>query len=462
MLQRLVLSLFVFLTFAIQVAVAQPPGLRRWGGNTATNQAQGFRQGDPLVLTWSIAPNQTTLTNGDGSDLITFLEGIYPGGIDQYQPILQSAIGRWAEVSGLTIQFEPNDDGVNFSNRNFASGVLGVRGDIRFGGRDIDGNNGILAFAVFPTAGDVTVDTNDNFYFNTFSNSLRLRNVIAHEFGHALGFFSGGHVVSDDTRQLLEPFVSTAFDGPQYHDILSAQRGYGDIFETGAGNDTVGNATQLGLLLDGDMVVLGESANRRRTSILFDAQPTGIEIRPEEVDFISIDDQSDTDVFSFSVDAEGTVDIILDTLGETYSAGTQDRNNEILFDTSERSDLTLELLGANGQTVLAISNSAGLGEDEVLFDVPVESGTYFVRITGVDNPDTLTLDTQFYGLGVSFAENATLLGDINLDGAVDFMDVSLFVSLLSVGDFQEEADINEDNAVDFLDIGPFVGILSGS
>ena len=463
MLQRLVLSLFVFLTFATQVAIAQPPGIRRWGGNTATNQAQGFRQGDPLVLTWSIAPNQTTLTNGDGSDLISFLDGIYNGGIDEYQPILQSAIGRWAEVSGLTIEFEPNDDGVTFSNRNSAAGRLGVRGDIRFGGRAIDGDFGVLAFAVFPTAGDVTIDTDDSFYSNVRTNSLGLRNVIAHEFGHALGFFTGGHVVSRDTDQLLEPNLTRAFDGPQYHDILSAQRGYGDNLETGLGNDTVGNATQLGSLVDGELLVIGESAHRTGTSALFDAQPTGIEIRPDEVDFISIDDQTDTDVFSFSVPENGTVNILLDTLGETYSAGTQNQNNEIRFDTSRRVNLNLQLLGTDGQTVLGISNSGALGSDEVLFGIPVDAGgTYFVRVSGVNNSDALTLDTQFYGLGLTFEAGALLLGDVNLDGAVNFLDITLFISILSTGDFQEEADINQDGVVDFSDIGPLVVILAGS
>ena len=179
-------------------------------------------------------------------------------------------------VSGLTLQYEPNDDGAGFTSRSSGAGRLGVRGDIRFGGRFIDGDNGTLAFAVFPTAGDVTIDTGDRFYFNTFNNSLGLRNVIAHEFGHSLGFFNGGHVVSENTRQLLEPFVSTRFDGPQYHDILAVQRAYGDIYETGAGNDTANNATDLGLLLNGDSVVLGGAANRTRTSALFPAKRTGI------------------------------------------------------------------------------------------------------------------------------------------------------------------------------------------
>ena len=55
-----------------------------------------------------------------------------------------------------------------------------------------------------------------------------------------------------------------------------------------------------------------------------------------------------------------------------------------------------------------------------------------------------------------------LLGDVNLDGVVDFLDIVPFVSLLSAGDFQAEADIDQNGEVNFLDISPFVELLSGS
>jgi hypothetical protein len=62
--------------------------------------------------------------------------------------------------------------------------------------------------------------------------------------------------------------------------------------------------------------------------------------------------------------------------------------------------------------------------------------------------------------GVS--STVVLLGDINLDGTVNFLDISPFISVLSGTAFQAEADCNESGAVDFLDITPFIGILSGS
>ena len=58
-------------------------------------------------------------------------------------------------------------------------------------------------------------------------------------------------------------------------------------------------------------------------------------------------------------------------------------------------------------------------------------------------------------------DNTVLLGDVNQDGVVNLLDVSLFVDLLSSGRFQAEADINMDGAVDLLDVALFVDLLSG-
>ena len=53
-----------------------------------------------------------------------------------------------------------------------------------------------------------------------------------------------------------------------------------------------------------------------------------------------------------------------------------------------------------------------------------------------------------------------LLGDVNLDGDVNLLDVAPFVELVSTGTFQAEADTNQDGAVNLLDVGPFVSLLA--
>ncbi|MEM9409591.1 MAG: dockerin type I domain-containing protein [Planctomycetota bacterium] len=53
----------------------------------------------------------------------------------------------------------------------------------------------------------------------------------------------------------------------------------------------------------------------------------------------------------------------------------------------------------------------------------------------------------------------TLYGDMNMDCAVNLLDVQPFVNLLSSGGYQAEADINQDGSVDLLDVDPFVDVV---
>ena len=62
---------------------------------------------------------------------------------------------------------------------------------------------------------------------------------------------------------------------------------------------------------------------------------------------------------------------------------------------------------------------------------------------------------------VATASEPILLGDVNLDGEVNFLDISPFIVVLSTGVFQAEADVDQSGNVDFLDISPFIAVLSG-
>ncbi len=57
---------------------------------------------------------------------------------------------------------------------------------------------------------------------------------------------------------------------------------------------------------------------------------------------------------------------------------------------------------------------------------------------------------------------SVLKGDVNLDGAVTFLDIFPFIGVLSNNAFQAEADCDCDGDVDFLDIQPFIDILAGN
>jgi len=58
--------------------------------------------------------------------------------------------------------------------------------------------------------------------------------------------------------------------------------------------------------------------------------------------------------------------------------------------------------------------------------------------------------------------NNLILGDVNLDGVVDFSDIPAFIGVLIAGTYLEEGDTNQDGLVTFADIGPFIQILTAS
>ena len=388
-------------------AVAQVPTYNKWTGGTALPKPQGnSNQGSPLTLTWGFMAPGTPINDSGSSgfangnnDLQTRLNTIY-GSQSVWQPHFQSVFDRWSSISGLTYQFEANDDGAAITggtSSGFPTGVLGTRADIRIGGKPLDGNSGTLAYNYFPSIGEMVIDTNDSFFANTANGSIGLRNVVAHEHGHGIGM---PHVTSSTHSFLMEPFVNTSFDGPQYHDILAAQYMYGDAREKsngGLGNDTAARANPLGTFAVGGSTSIGNSA---RT----------ITVAPTATDFVSIDSQTDTDFYKFTLSEPATATVLLEALGFTYNAGTQG-GTEGAFDSKSRSDLKLAVLAADGTTVLGSADATGLGGNETV-TVFVGAGDYYLRVTGADNPDGILLDAQFYGLTLTLTpvpEPATVL-----------------------------------------------------
>lgn len=356
----------------------------RWV-TTAINGSAQNSQGDPVTLTWSIAPDDTFINSGgvegevsSDSNLRSWLVGIYGGsatGPAADQPwfsIFQVAFDNLSSETGLTFLYEPNDDGATLSTT--ARGILGTRGDIRIAGHTLDGNNSVLAYNYFPDYGDMVIDTADGYYNNTSNSSIRLRNVLEHEFGHGLGL---DHVCPINGTKLMEPNINLSFTGAQFDTIYSLQRNYGDPFEklnSALNNDSFANATPLPLQADNSW----------------------------NSDYLGIDDNTDTDYLSFPVTAGSTISATITPSDNSYLEGAQltsgDCESGTTFDSSAQQDLTLNLYDQN-QNLLATANTGGLGIPETLAPfTAVSTGTHYLRITGSG-----TNSNQIYSAEVSIA-----------------------------------------------------------
>lgn len=366
----------------------------RWT-STATDGG-GISLGDPVTLTWGFIDDGTSIAGNAGepasnSSLISFLDtnlGAGAGGTDltnrPWFSTFESSYNRWGEISGLSFAYEAADGGAALDGTSAPTGLLGSYADMRIGGHSIDGQSGsnTLAYNFYPNHGDMVIDTdNIAFFSNTSNASLGFRNVITHEIGHGLGV---AHLVSNNAQFLMEPFISTSFDGPQHADILAIHRGYGDINEAGSGNDTTANATDLGILgtfagigLDGDNAV----------------------VAGDNVDFVSIDGSNDTDVYSITLDESGDIDVVLESLGLQYQIQEQDGNPSANVDTSAMNNLEFSLLDTDGITVIATAASAAIGQDETILGLSLTAGTYFIQVNGSDDR------AQFYSITANFAAN---------------------------------------------------------
>jgi hypothetical protein len=105
---------------------------------------------------------------------------------------------------------------------------------------------------------------------------------------------------------------------------------------------------------------------------------------------------------------------------------------------------------------------------ERAFDVPEADGrndVYFAWESAsggvVDETDGLWWAIDSITVSVGGGGTTPVLGDVNLDGVVNGLDVDPFVGLVTSGTFQAEGDMNEDGVVNGLDVDPFVAKVVG-
>jgi hypothetical protein len=356
------------------------PGTR-WEATALDPTSTGVAN-TPTTITYSFVPDGTPLPSGVGepaepSSLFAWMNSLY-GSPAVWQPILDSLFQRWGQVAGLNYVYEANDDGAELPQNG---GVAGVRGDVRISAHVIDGNGGILAYNYFPQAGDMVIDANDSFYANLGGDSLRLRNVLQHEHGHGLGMF---HVCPTSQTKLMEPFISTLYDGVRHDDIRHAQAKYGDRREP---NDSIASASVLGSIVSatsvGDVPPPAVAFASTLSINAGDGATTG-----------------DVDFFTFTVPSVTVLDIGVNPVGLQYDDSPQACNQNAgsccfgsFTDSLVVANLNVELLNTSG-VLLASGASALAGQVETLRVRLTPGQTYVVRVFAdgpVDEPQLYTL-----------------------------------------------------------------------
>jgi serralysin len=339
----------------------------RWAGTT----------GAPITLTWSFVPDGLQLPaaypdNGEvagPSNLFAQMDAKF-GGIGNrnvWIGVFQQCFDRWEQISGVnytrvTASGVPWDDGAAWGSFSGAT-----RGVVRIAGKTIDGGSGILAYNYYPSTdngigGDMVMDTSENWGSST-NNYRFMRNTVMHELGHGLGF---RHVCPSNATKLMEPFLSTSYDGPRHDDLRAVTFNYGDVFEP---NNSSGAATVIAATTAGGTLNPG--------TVPEPEMPAG--------SLLALSNDTDEDWFRSSVTAPRLANIALGPVGATYDSSTQNSNGTCNSGSNINSlnyaNLAMEVRAADGTTIWRSANATGVGGVESITGVLLSPpGNYFVRV----------------------------------------------------------------------------------
>ena len=328
--------------------------------------------GSPVTITWSLVPDGLNIPSGNGepaanSTLFATMDSRFTnqGGRNTWIAQFEAVFARWSALSGInyvrvSVPGQPWDDGAPWGS----AGNGTTRGDVRISSKPIDGGGRVLAYNFFPTVSDMVMDSAEN--WASASNSFRfLRNTIAHELGHGLGF---AHVCPVNQSKLMEPFLSTSFDGPQQDDLRAAHANYGDAFEP---NGSVATAFDLGTLAVGANVHLGP--------------PPAPAITNGSI--LALTTSGDRDIFRFRLNEPRLVRVTAVPVGSTYNDGPQGAGEGggcdagVPQNSLTAANLILTALNVDGITPINTADNTPEGQTELLAGTLFSQGVGYVRVS---------------------------------------------------------------------------------
>jgi hypothetical protein len=136
-------------------------------------------------------------------------------------------------------------------------------------------------------------------------------------------------------------------------------------------------------------------------------------------------------------------------LGTEYNIGPEG-GSQSPFNSATVSDLTLALFDTNQTTMLALDNSGGLGEsDSISYDFTTP-GEYYVRVSGE------ATNIQMYDLVIQAAVGT--LGDFDGNGELECPDVDQLVAEIAAGSTNLSFDMNSDGLINTGDLDEWLAV----
>ncbi|MHC5110445.1 MAG: matrixin family metalloprotease [Planctomycetota bacterium] len=341
--------------------------------------------GSPRLISWSFAPDGLFIPSVLGepsgnNELFSRMDALFNGNRATWVSKFQESFNRWEQLGG-TFYERRTASGVDWDDgASWGATASSQRGDVRICMKPIDGSSGILGFNPFPCssfAGDMHLDRQES-WNSSFSNWRFLRNVIMHEHGHGAGLL---HVCPVSQSKLMEPFASTAFDGPRHDDIRAIHALYGDAFEN---DDTAFIATDVGEVDVGSPITVGTVPG---TPVSFGST-------------LSIDRNGEQDFFEFSLPLGRHVTATAQPVGLAYDSSTEGGggcNSGNFINSNTIANLSVQILGSDGSEVLSTCEEGAIGQPEVCEADILDAGTYFVRVY----ENSVQTQSQLYQLTIA-------------------------------------------------------------